>query len=145
MNKEEGKKEFGLKLKRLRTEKGISQEELAKALGYTNRSSINKIEIGRSAIPVDKISRIAQVLEVSPLELFENAEDGVDTESDISPFSTDFLTKMTDVQQQLIMEVMKLSPDNQFKMSNFMKFLLFEQGLDENGYPIEDSKEEDKK
>ena len=49
----------------------MSQEELAKALGYTNRSSINKIEIGRSNIPTDKIAKTAEVLGVSPLELFD--------------------------------------------------------------------------
>ena len=48
---------------------------LAKALGYTNRSSINKIEIGRSSIPTEKIQRTAQVLGVSPLELFKTDDD----------------------------------------------------------------------
>lgn len=71
MNKEESKKQFGKNLKRLRTEKGLSQEELARALGFKNRSSINKIEIGRSNIPTDKIKKTAEVLGVSPLDLFQ--------------------------------------------------------------------------
>ena len=71
MNKEESKKQFGKNLKRLRTEKGLSQEELAHALGFKNRSSINKIEIGRSNIPTDKIQKTAEVLGVSPLVLFQ--------------------------------------------------------------------------
>lgn len=70
MNKEEAKKQYGSNLKRLRLACGMSQDELAKALGYTNRSSINKIEVGRSNIPADKIARTAEVLGVSPLELF---------------------------------------------------------------------------
>lgn len=70
MNKEEAKKQYGSNLKRLRLARGMSQDELAKALGYTNRSSINKIEVGRSNIPADKIARTAEVLGVSPLELF---------------------------------------------------------------------------
>lgn len=74
MDKEESKKVFGENLRRIRTARGMSQEELAKALGYTNRSSINKIEIGRSNIPTDKIKRAAEVLGVSPLDLFQTAE-----------------------------------------------------------------------
>ena len=75
MNKAESKKQFGRNLKRLRMAKGMSQEELAKALGYTNRSSINKIEIGRSSIPTDKIKQTADILGVSPLDLFEENPD----------------------------------------------------------------------
>jgi len=75
MNKEESKKKYGQNLRRLREARGMSQEELAKALGYTNRSSINKIEIGRSSIPTEKIQLTAQILGVSPLELFEGEED----------------------------------------------------------------------
>lgn len=70
MNKEESKKQFGKNLKRLRIERGLSQDELAHALGFKNRSSINKIEIGRSNIPTDKIKKTAEILGVSPLELF---------------------------------------------------------------------------
>lgn len=72
MKKEEAKKIFGENLKRIRIAKGITQEELAKALGYANRSSINKIEIGRSDMPRSKIEEAANFLGVSPLELFKN-------------------------------------------------------------------------
>lgn len=71
MNKDESKKIYGRNLKRLRQERGMSQDELAKALGFKNRSSINKIEIGRSNIPTDLITRTAEILGVSPLELFQ--------------------------------------------------------------------------
>ena len=75
MNKEEAKIIFGENLKKLRLAKGMSQDELAKALGYTNRSSINKIELGKNDMPRNKVLRAAQVLGVSPLQLFEGAED----------------------------------------------------------------------
>lgn len=95
---------------------------------------------------------MAKALNVSPAWLlgYELTIDGKDIEPPIESAikanqSEIDISKLTEVQQQLIVEVMKLSPDNQFKMSNFMKFLLFEQGLDENGYPIEDSQEEDTK
>jgi len=75
MNKEEAKVIFGENLKNLRLAKGMSQDELAKALGYTNRSSINKIELGKNDMPRSKVVRAAQVLGVSPLQLFEGAEE----------------------------------------------------------------------
>ena len=75
MNKEEAKIVFGENLKKLRIAKGMSQEELAKALGYTNRSSINKIELGKNDMPRNKVLRAAQVLGVSPLKLFDGAEE----------------------------------------------------------------------
>lgn len=71
MNKVEAKKVFGENLKKLRLARNMSQEELAKALGYTNRSSINKIELGKNDMPRSKVARAAQVLGVSPLKLFE--------------------------------------------------------------------------
>lgn len=70
MDKDEAKRIFGENLKRLRIARGMSQDELAKALGYTNRSSINKIELGKNDMPRNKIVRAAAVLGISPLELF---------------------------------------------------------------------------
>lgn len=90
MNKKESKKVFGQNLKRLRLERGMSQDELAKALGYTNRSSINKIEVGRSSVPTEKITLLAQILNVSPLELFRDDSEPVITISDKPSFKVDF-------------------------------------------------------
>ena len=70
MNKEEAKKLFGINLKRLRTERGMSQEELAKKLGYKGRSAINKIETGVNDMPREMVVRCADALGVSPLDLF---------------------------------------------------------------------------
>lgn len=52
------------KVKQRRTELGLSQDELAKMMGYTSRSSINKIEKGR---PVSQkiVHKLAQSLDVS--------------------------------------------------------------------------------
>lgn len=61
-------KDLGEKIKRRREELGISQEKLAKRMGYTSRSSINKIENGR---PISQkiIIKLAEALEIDPLEL----------------------------------------------------------------------------
>lgn len=49
-------------IKKRREELGISQEELATALGYKHRSSINKIELGINDLPQSKIKEFAVAL-----------------------------------------------------------------------------------
>mgnify|MGYP001050048169 FL=1 len=49
------KKTIGDKIKELRISLGLSQEEFGKKLGYTSRSSINKIEKGINDISYDKL------------------------------------------------------------------------------------------
>lgn len=48
-----------------REELGMSQQDLAKRLGYKSRSSINKIELGENDIPQSKIAAFATALETS--------------------------------------------------------------------------------
>ena len=71
MNKKDVKKQFGKTLKKLRLERGMSQEELALKLGYKGRSAINKIETGVNDMPRETVVKCAQVLGVSPLVFFE--------------------------------------------------------------------------
>ena len=52
-----------------REELGISQEELAKRMGYKSRSSINKIEKGENDIPQSKIAAFAKALRTTPESL----------------------------------------------------------------------------
>lgn len=49
-----------------REELGMSQEELAKRVGYKSRSSINKIELGKNDITQSKIAEIALALDTTP-------------------------------------------------------------------------------
>ena len=58
---------FGNRIRKLRTDKQLSLDELARKCGYTSenaRSSIQKIEAGKSDIPASKIKALAQALEV---------------------------------------------------------------------------------
>lgn len=54
------------RIKARREELGMSQEELAKKMGYKSRSSINKIELGHSDIPQSKIVKFANALDTTP-------------------------------------------------------------------------------
>ena len=58
-------KEMGERIRRKRIELNLTQEELAKQVGYTSRSSINKIELGLVNLPQSKIISIANALNVS--------------------------------------------------------------------------------
>jgi len=56
-------------IRKLREEKGMSQDELARLTGYTSRSSIAKIEKGEVDLPQSKIIELAKVLGTTPGEL----------------------------------------------------------------------------
>jgi transcriptional regulator with XRE-family HTH domain len=56
-------------IKKRRIEQEMSQEDLAKACGYTNRSSIAKIEAGEVDLPLSKIQIFADALNTTPSDL----------------------------------------------------------------------------
>ena len=60
---------MGNRIKQLREKHKMTQDELAHKLGYSSRSSINKIEIGRSDLPQSKISLAAKILHTDPAYL----------------------------------------------------------------------------
>lgn len=62
-------------IRRLRTEKKMSQQELAEKTGYTDRSSIAKIEHGEVDLPQSKIVLFAKALKTTPGELM--GDDGI--------------------------------------------------------------------
>jgi transcriptional regulator with XRE-family HTH domain len=61
--------DFGLRLKKLRLTKGLSQEQLG-MLAQLDRTYISGIERGVRNVGVINIFRISQALKVPPTELF---------------------------------------------------------------------------
>jgi len=57
---------IGSRIKARRNELNLSQDELAKRLGYKSRSSINKIELDQRNLTQSKIKAIADALETTP-------------------------------------------------------------------------------
>ena len=53
----------------MRKRLGLTQEELAKKMGYKSKSTINKIELGINDIPQSKIVQFAEVLGTTPAHL----------------------------------------------------------------------------
>ena len=47
----------------------MTQAELARRMGYSARSTINRIENGSQAFPMKKLDKFAQVLDVTPASL----------------------------------------------------------------------------
>lgn len=126
MKKEDAKRLFGINLKRLRLEKGMSQDELAKKLGYKGRSAINKIETGVNDMPRDMVLRCAEVLGVSPLSLFYYGET---TEATFTKSKADMLIDMTlqsDASESIraIIDETKSLPEGKLQqILSYIKFL----------------------
>lgn len=56
----------GARIAARRKELNMTQEELAKKLGYKSKSSINKIELQWANVPLSKLERIAAALDCDP-------------------------------------------------------------------------------
>ena len=131
MNKEEAKKLFGMNLKKLRLEKGMSQDEIAKKLGYKGRSAINKIETGVNDMPRDMVVRCAEVLGVSPLDLFfyeylPDVDVHIPTQKDLLIDALDVTIKNESVRNAIhaILEESKSLPVSKLdQILSYIKFL----------------------
>ena len=60
-------------IQKLRLERGWSQEQLAVRVGYSHKSSINKIEHSKSDLPRAKLERFAEVFGVEQYTLLGDA------------------------------------------------------------------------
>lgn len=69
------------KIKALRVQRKISQEELAKLTGYSDRSTIAKIESGKIDLSEHKIKIFAQALGTTPAYLMGWIEEDVSKET----------------------------------------------------------------
>lgn len=68
---------LGQTIRQVRIYRGMTQEELAIAAGYegdTSRSTISKIEHGKTDLPISKIHDIAKALDRSTWGLINEAE-----------------------------------------------------------------------
>ena len=81
--------EIGDRIKSRREELGMSQEELAKKVGYKSRSSVNKIETDGRGLPQNKIVMFAKALQTSPAYLMgwiDIAEENKPTQEELKLF-----------------------------------------------------------
>lgn len=67
--------EIGQRVKARREELGLTQEELARLLGYKGKSSIHKIEVGFADVPRAKAGAFARALNMPLWKLMGEAPD----------------------------------------------------------------------
>ena len=97
-------------IKMRRRELGMTQEELAKKTGYTNKSSIATIEAGKIDLPQSKIMEFAEALETTPLVLmgWDDLED--EDIPDIVPGTGELLdlySRATPEQRQAVINLLR--------------------------------------
>lgn len=66
---------LGDKIKELREEHAVSQEELAEAVGYKSGTPISLIEKGKRGISTEKLQAISRYLKVDIREFFDDDTD----------------------------------------------------------------------
>ena len=113
------------KIRKLREVKGLKQETMAKRMGLTT-NGYGKIERGESSITLDRLEQIAQVLEVSTLDILQfddnfvynittmnnSATNGIVNNYSLSEAERTLLMKQIEAMQRLI--------DNQNKLIETM-------------------------
>ena len=104
---------IGEKIKSRRTELMLSQRDLCEKMGYSNHSTIGKIEAGKVDIPQSRIVQFAEVLGVSVAYLM-----GWDEEEKEQPINfeglskkrkalIDFAMSVPEDKAEMILQVMK--------------------------------------
>lgn len=100
-----------------RRELGLTQEELAKRMGYKSKSTINKIEMGINDIPQSKIVKFAEVLYTTPASLMGwNEEENSPEEPKLTEGEKTILglfRRVPEDKQQLVLQMICVALGNQ--------------------------------
>lgn len=73
---------FGENLKRLREKNNLSQDDLARMMGFKDRSAITRIEKGNNSVSYENIIKFSKIFNESPLVFFKS-----DNEQEEDPYS----------------------------------------------------------
>jgi transcriptional regulator with XRE-family HTH domain len=98
----------GENILRLRRQLGLTQEELAKRMGYKSKSTINKIELGINDLPQSKIAQIAEVLGTTPARIMGWEEEELETKSPEEPRLTEG--------EKMLLDIFRLVPEENKQM-----------------------------
>ena len=112
--------EIGERIKLRREALGMSQDELAKKVGYTSRSSIAKVETNANGMVQSKVVAFAKALETTPAYLMGWVEDE-QTEKKNDTI-TDIILKLRSDSELLNMvkDICELSPDKRSAVQNLI-------------------------
>lgn len=98
---------------------GLSQEDLARMIGYTSRSSINKIETGAQQLRQSKIKAIADALDTTVNYIL-----GIDNKADKQK---DYLDKYMEQIKDIISEMDDTQKENALKLCQIYLQMYVEQ------------------
>jgi transcriptional regulator with XRE-family HTH domain len=104
---------IGEKIKARRTELMLSQRDLCEKMGYSNHSTIGKIEAGKVDIPQSRIVQFAEVLGVSVAYLMGWDEEEKEQPINLDGLSEkrkaliDFAMSVPEDKAEMILQVMK--------------------------------------
>lgn len=65
---------FGMVMRRLRIERGLSQEELAERMGMNSHAHISRLESGKKQPTLDMVFRVADALGMKAWEIIKIIE-----------------------------------------------------------------------
>lgn len=85
----------------------MSQEQLAKKMGYTSRSTIAKIESGRNDIPQSKIKAFSEALETTPSALLGLTDDNHPEADSLSKKIYELAVKLNSSDKQRVINYME--------------------------------------
>lgn len=105
------KKELGLKIKRMRSKLGFTQEELAEKINISQRT-LSGIEIGENFLTAETLDKIIEALNTTPEELFR----------------TSHLKKSDELVEEIFKDINSIQNDRK-KLENIYKYLKFVIGI----------------
>lgn len=107
---------IGQRIKIRREELNMSQDDLAKKVGYKSRSSINKIELDLYSLKQSKIKAIADALETTPSYIMGWDEEAEKAKK-AAPSEEDSLNA------EIIKLFMGLTADQKKEALNYLRYL----------------------
>lgn len=138
---------LGEKVKLKREELGLSQEELAEKMNYKSKTSIHKIEVGITDLPLSKVKELAAVLNTTPAYLmgWENGDKreiydfyiNENLAGDIKYRNKKISIIMGDPKDKSTFKELDLNSDENIKLSNVISLIqlaLEKVELDNQGY-----------
>lgn len=110
---------LGSRIKKKREELNLSQEDLAKRLGYKSRSTINKIELGKNDITQHKIVAFAEALNTTPAYLMGWTSEATTKKNDAI---ADIILRLRSDEDfmQVVTDLQNLTPEQLLAVKNFL-------------------------
>lgn len=121
---------IGDRIKARREELGLSQDELAKRMGYTSRSTINKVEKNINDVTQSNVVKYAKALETTPSYLM--GWEDVPLNVHVDYMNEDIAHQIVKMRQEglpldIISELLRLSPAKREIVMNLVHSLLLDE------------------